>query len=225
MGTEETLEELKPNYRKTFDNWHRQRMADLDLKDGDIIGFSGSHWLSDCINLATYGIPRYSLSHVGIIARKNKRSKWLVFEANEDVPWPCAITHRKHDGVQAHSLELLLERYPGKMWLYRLNKEYLHKYIGWQGAFGISLYHSLVNELGTPYDWMGAKRAGGFIHSAIQALFHGQDTSSLFCSELIAMTLNEYGILDTNNVSKWPPNCLMRHLVRKRAYDKAVRLK
>ncbi|MFA5378854.1 MAG: hypothetical protein WC455_24085 [Dehalococcoidia bacterium] len=198
---------------------------DMDLKDGGILGFSGSHYQSDFINLVTYGIPRYSLSHVGILARKNKRSKWLVFEANEDVPWQCAVTHRKHDGVQAHSLDLLLERYPGKMWLYRLNEEYIYKYVGWQGAFGISLYYSLVKELGTPYDWMGAKRAGGFFHSAIHALLYKQDTSSLFCSELVAMILNEYGILDTNNVSKWSPNRLMRHLVRKHIYDKAVRLK
>ena len=202
--------------------WYNMGMG---FKDGDIIGFSGAHYTSDFINLATYGIPRYSLSHVGILARKNKRCKWLVFEANEDVPWQCAVTHRKHNGVQAHSLDLLLERYSGKMWLYRLNEKHLHKYIGWQGAFGISLYHSLVNELGTPYDWMGAKRAGGFIHSALHALFHKQDTSSLFCSELVAMILAEYGILDTNNVSMWSPNRLMRHLTWNGIYDKAVRLK
>jgi hypothetical protein len=194
---------------------------DMDLKDGDIIGFSGSHYLSDFINLVTYGIPRYSLSHVGILARKNRRSKWLVFEASEDVPYPCAITHRKHDGVQAHSLGLLLERYPGKMWLY-------HR-VGYPeygtGHTWIELYNALVMELGTPYDWMGAKRAGGFFHSAIHALLHKQDTSSLFCSELVAMILAEYGVLDTNNVSKWSPNRLMRHLVRKHLYDKAVRLK
>jgi hypothetical protein len=193
----------------------------MDFKDGDIIGFSGAHYLSDFINIVTYGIPRYSLSHVGILARKNTRSKWLVFEANEDVPWQCAVTHRKHDGVQAHSLDLLLERYPGKMWLYSR--------IGYpvydSGHTWVELYNALVNELGTPYDWMGAKMAGGFIHSAIQGILHKQDTSSLFCSELIAMILNEYGILDTNNVSKWSPNRLMRHLTRKGIYDKAVRIK
>jgi hypothetical protein len=195
----------------------------MDLKDGDVVGFSGSHYLSDFINVVTYGVPRYSISHVGILARKNKRSKWLVFEANEDVPYPCAITKRKHDGVQAHSLDLLLERYPGKAWLYRLKGPAILKME--DGQQYLSLYDAMCTELGTPYDWMGAKRAGGFFHSAIHALLHKQDTSSLFCSELVAMILNEYGILDTNNVSKWSPNRLMRHLVRKQIYDKAVRLK
>ncbi len=195
----------------------------MDIEDGDIIGFSGSHYISDFINLVTYGIPRYSLSHVGILSRKNKRSKWLVFEANEDVPYPCAITKQKHDGVQAHSLDLLLERYPGKMWLYRLRGPAVCALD--DAAHWLPLYQALLNELGTPYDWMGAKRAGGFFHSAIHALLHKQDTSSLFCSELVAMILAEYGVLDTNNVSKWSPNRLMRHLVRKHIYDKAVRLK
>lgn len=189
----------------------------LALRDGDIIGFSGSYWHSDCINLATYGIPRWSLSHVGIVARKRKQSRWLIFEANDDVSTQCAVTHRKHDGVQAHSLDLLLERYKGKMWLYRRKAEFT--------PADFSLYNVMVRELGTPYDWVGAKRAGGFFHSIIQAAFHKQDTSSLFCSELVAMILDEYGILDTNNVSKWSPNRLMRHLVRKHLYDKAVRLK
>jgi hypothetical protein len=196
---------------------------DMDLKNGGIIGFSGSHYQSDLINVVTYGIPRYSLSHVGVLARKNKRSKWLVFEANEDVPWQCAVTHKKHDGVQAHSLDLLLERYPGKMWYYSLADVTFECPSVLSDE--LSLYTTLCNELGTPYDWMGAKRAGGFFHSAIHALLHKQDTSSLFCSELVAMILNEYGILDTDNVSKWSPNRLMRHLVRKRIYDKAVRLK
>lgn len=200
-----------------------------ELKDGDIVGFSGSCWHSDLINIVTYGFPRYSLSHVGLLARKNDRSKWLVFESNEDVPYPCAITHRKHDGVQAHALDLLLERYPGKIWLYPKVGAPLHwadhRWNSTGGAFGLRLYDALVQELGTPYDWMGAKRAGGIIHSTLNALFHKQDTSSLFCSELVAMILNECGLLDTDNVSKWSPNRLMRHLVWKHIYDKAVRLK
>jgi hypothetical protein len=199
-------------------------MDSTKIKDGDIVGFSGSHWLSDFINLSTYGLPRYGLSHVGIVARKSKRSKWLVFEANEDVPWPCAVTKKKHDGVQAHSLDLLLERYPGKMWLYSRKNDW-PRFIAAIDLCGSCLYDALCNELGTPYDWVGAKRAGGFIHSAIRAMFHKQDTTSLFCSELVAHVLNEFGIFDTDNVSKWSPNSLMRRLVRYGIYEKAVRLK
>jgi hypothetical protein len=198
-------------------------MLQLNLKDGDIIGFSGHYWNSDLINLATYGCPRWSISHVGLLARKNPRSKWLVFEANEEVPWQCAVTHRKHDGVQAHSLDLLLDRYKGKMWLYGLQGEAVSKLD--LGQQWLSLYDSLCNELGTPYDWRGAKRAGGHLWSWVHSLFCKEDTSSLFCSELVAMVLSEFGIFNTGNASKWSPNKLMRTLVRKGIYKPAVRLK
>jgi hypothetical protein len=38
------------------------------FKPGDILGFSGDTWVSATINLATYGIPYWHLSHVGIVA-------------------------------------------------------------------------------------------------------------------------------------------------------------
>ena len=191
-----------------------------EFKDGDIIGFSGGYFHSDLINLATYGIPRYSLSHVGILARKNKRTKWLIFEANEDVPWQCAVTHRKHDGIQAHSLESMLERYQGKMWHYSLQTELATRL----RLYG-PVYEALCRELGTPYDWCGASRAGGRLWSLIQATFRQEDTSAFFCSEFVATILREFGIFKTDNVSKWSPNRLMRKLVRDGIYKQAVRLK
>ena len=194
------------------DSWYNIEMK-RDYKDGDIIGFSGGHFCSDLINLSTYGIPRYSLSHVGILARKNKRTKWLVFEANENVPWQCAVTHRKHDGIQAHSLELLLERYRGKVWHYS------------RQVLCPTLYLALCEELGTPYDWRGATRAGGKLWSFIQAIFRQEDTSAFFCSEFVATILREFGIFETDNVSKWSPNKLMRKLVRSGTYKQAIKLK
>lgn len=204
-----------------------QRLPVLpDLQDGDIIGFSGAHFKSDLINLATYGWPRYGLSHIGILARKNKRCKWLVFEANEDVPWQCAVTHRKHDGIQAHSLDLLLERYQGKIWHYPLNhKAAPRSYHFIVSLFGLQFYNALCDELGIPYDWAGARRAGGMLWACLQSCFCQEDTSAFFCSEFVATKLREFGLFTTNNVSKWSPNRLVRKLVRKGLYKPAARLK
>ena len=38
-----------------------------EIKAGDIIGFSGDSWISALVNVATYGIPFWGLSHVGIL--------------------------------------------------------------------------------------------------------------------------------------------------------------
>ena len=37
-------------------------------KPGDLIGFSGDSPVSDAINLGTFGLPRWGISHVGIMA-------------------------------------------------------------------------------------------------------------------------------------------------------------
>ena len=39
-----------------------------DLKAGDVLGFSGDAWMSAAISIATYGIPFWGISHVGIVA-------------------------------------------------------------------------------------------------------------------------------------------------------------
>ena len=58
-------------------------------KAGDIIGFSGDSWMSAGINMATYGIPFWSLSHVGIVGEHD--GELLLFESTELNKLPCAI--------------------------------------------------------------------------------------------------------------------------------------
>ena len=43
-----------------------------EIKAGDIIGFSGDSWISTLVNIATYGIPFWGLSHVGIMGRRGR---------------------------------------------------------------------------------------------------------------------------------------------------------
>ena len=50
-----------------------------EVKAGDLIAFSGDSWISDLVNVATYGIPRWGVSHVGIMGEA-RDGRLLLFE-------------------------------------------------------------------------------------------------------------------------------------------------
>ncbi len=174
-------------------------MIDYQFKSGDIIAFSGRNFLSDIINIGTYGIPRWSISHVGIAVRE--------FSFLEALPV----------GVRESCLDDI-EQYNGRVWIYPLyRKLYKHE--------EKRLLKLLYDAVGIPYDKLGAGRSAGFLFASIQALFRGQDLSTFFCSELIANKLSEIGIHPVTNASKWNPNRLVRDLRRDRVVCKPIRLK
>ncbi len=178
-------------------------MIEYQFKSGDIIAFSGRNFLSDIINIGTYGVPRWSISHVGIIGNIGIGS--YLFEA-----LPI--------GVVAYSTERTIREYNGRVWVYPLYRElYKHEEDKLSGL--------LSNTIGVPYDKEGAGRSAGFLFAAIQAVFRGQDLSTFFCSELIANKLSEIGIHPVTNASKWNPNRLVRDLRNDRIVCKPMRLK
>lgn len=166
-----------------------------NIKAGDVIGFSGRYWRSDMINLGTFGIPRWGLSHVGIIGPSNRNGELAMFEAVDGV------------GVRSRDVNLAVSKYRGRVWLYRLSRQlYLHEYM--------RMCRSLSDMLGLPYDNRGAMRAAGRLLALIRSMFFGEDLTSLFCSELAAEQLSNIGIFQTSNSSRWSPNALMRTLRR-----------
>jgi hypothetical protein len=175
------------------------------VKPADIIGFSGDSWLSAAINVATYGLPFWHISHVGIMAHA-EGGRLLLFESTSlEVDEPCEITGRPIIGTQAHSLERILKLYGGAAWhyphyrpLYPCEDHRLSKF--------------LTDTIGTPYDKMGAMRAGGVGLSWVESLFRKQDLTSIFCSEWAAAAYAYVGLHPTDNVSRWSPNRLIRHL-------------
>jgi len=62
-----------------------------EIKAGDIIGFSGDSWISTLVNIATYGIPFWGLSHVGIMGRADD-GRLMLFESTQLDGLPCEIT-------------------------------------------------------------------------------------------------------------------------------------
>ena len=180
-------------------------MSTYGLKPGDIIGFSGKNWLSAGINIATYGVPLYSVSHVGIVAEVNVGGKLLLFESTTlNGSWPCLITGKTICGTQAHSPEFIVGQYKGGAWHYPLYRElYVHE--------RVRLTYFLRRYIGIKYDAKGALRAGGLAFAFLESLFREQSSQTLFCSEWVAAAQQAIGILQTGNFSGWSPNYLCRY--------------
>lgn len=172
-----------------------------DLKPGDIIGFSGYGWISVGINLVTYGIPFWSLSHLGIVGEHN--GKLLLYESTTLCDIPCAITGKTVRGVQAQELDSRLARYRGKIYHYPLYRELYENERR-------RLTEFLNSQLGRPYDDVGAFRAGGLGYSWLESKLRGESLSALFCSELCAAAHSRVGVFPTDNASRWNPNRFVR---------------
>jgi hypothetical protein len=186
------------------------------FKVGDIIGFSGANLLSDFINVATLGIPRFGISHVGIVGEY--QGKLYLFESTTLDTLPCEITGQPIKGTQAHSIEKSIEAYEGKVYHYPLYRELYSDEADRFSAF-------LIATLGIPYDELGAARSAGIGLSWIESVFRAQDLTSIYCSEWLSAILATIGMCPTDNASRWNPNRLVRRLRRREILLKPVRLK
>jgi hypothetical protein len=185
-------------------------------KPGDVIGFSGRGWLSDAVNLCTYGIPRVSISHVGIVAKA--KGELYVFESTSIGDIPCALLGKPIEGTQAHKLEDTVGRYDGSVWKYSLHRNlYPHE------SRRLSLY--LLDTLGVEYDRLGAIRSAGVGLSWAESLFREENLTSIFCSEWVMSAISKTGIFPTDNVSRWSPNKMIRRLRRAGIIKRPERLK
>lgn len=187
-----------------------------DFKAGDILGFSGRGLCSAVINLTTYGLPFFGVSHVGIIGRHEKRL--LLFESMVNTSMPCVIQGKMVAGTQAHDIKKSIECYNGKVWHYPL-----YGYLNTKENDTLTTF--LLEHIGSDYDTIGAIRAGGVAFSWLESKFRKQDLSSIFCSEYCAAAHQRVGILGTNHASKWSPNRLVRVERRWGILRQPVRLK
>ena len=188
-----------------------------DIKAGDVIGFSGNSWISGLINIGTYGIPFWGISHVGIMAHAAD-GRLLIFESTTLEDMPCEIAGECFNGTQAHTLDKVLKAYDGKVWHYPLSRPLYD-------SEDKRLNEFLMATIHTPYDMMGAFRSGGIGLSWIESCFREQDLHLIFCSEWIASALSYIGIFHTDNASRWNPNRLVRRLRWKELVYKPRRLR
>jgi len=176
------------------------------MKPGDVIAFSGANLTSDFLNVVTYGVPRFSISHVGILADYgiNEIRSTLLFESTTLNSTPCVIQGRPIRGAQAQYLNTRLLHYEGKIWHYPLS-------VGLTKEQSQRLTDYLVGMLGTPYGEIEAVRSGGIAWSWLENRLHGPaNYAAIFCSEWVAAAHNKIGLFPTDNPGKWNPNRLIR---------------
>lgn len=169
------------------------------FKAGDLVAFSGDSPLSDLINVATYGVPRWGITHVGMVADD------LLFESTTLDGLPCRILGKHIDGVQAHLLEDAIAAYHGRVWLYPLYRPLFEFEETRLSGF-------LRSKIGVGYDQLGAMRSAGVGLSYVESLFRPESLNTIFCSELVAKAYSEIGLFPTSNASRINPNRLVRHL-------------
>lgn len=185
------------------------------LKPGDVLGYTGREWISAAINLATGGVPGWSINHVGILAYA-KNGQVYVFESTAFPVRPCDVTGNLVHGVQGHNITSI-DLYGGRVWHYPLYRDlYQHE--------TDRLTDFLYEHLGTPYDKPGAARSAGKLFSLVESIFRGPNLDYIFCSELLAAAYATVGLSPTDNVSRWSPNKLLRKLRREGVLSKPKRL-
>lgn len=173
----------------------------MKIKPGDVVGFSGTGKCSIFINLMSYGIPRWGISHVGIIGAYHGEN--LLFESTTLSNVPCVIQGKPFRGTQAVRLADRVAKYKGRIWLYPLYRKLYT-------AEADRLNEFLIEHIGLPYDHVGAINAGGEVWSWFGTHIREECLKRIFCSELCAAAHREIGLIRTNNVSSWNPNRFIR---------------
>ncbi len=108
-------------------------------QEGDVLAFSGSHWMSRLIQVATFS----PYSHVGIVYRCPVNGL-LLAESTTMLETPCVVRGVRHSGVQAHCL---VERINSGDAVYVLSP---WRMLNWPQAN--ELTRAVHECLGRPYD-------------------------------------------------------------------------
>jgi len=192
-------------------------LKNVELKPGDVIGFSGTSAVSDLINVVTYGIPRFGLSHVGIMGEATD-GRLLLWESTTLDPLPCEISGKVFNGSQAHLLPDVLKGYSGKMWVYPLYRDLYD-------AENKRLTEYLMDTVGLPYDQMGAMRSAGIGLSWVESLLPAHAIENVYCSEWVSEALEHIGVCPAANFNRYSPNRLIRRLHKVSIVCHPMRLK
>ena len=182
---------------------------------GDLVSFSGHNLSGLIINLGSFGIPFYGLSHIGIVA--NYLGSPKLFESTSLNNTPCLIQGKNVSGSQVQDIDTRIKAYPGTVKRIPLKKELTD-------GESRRLTEYLVENIGHPYDYLGAERSGGKLWAQLHRFFHEESGESLFCSEWVALALRQIDVFRTGNASSWNPNSLYRQLIRRGIYGRRLKL-
>lgn len=193
-----------------------QQWTDL-AKPGDIVGFSGNDFAADIINIGTYALPRWGLSHVGMLC-KHPDYGLLLYESTTFNDKPCVIQKKMFSGTQAQYPRDKVFGYGGRVWLYSLRRRL-------STDEHLLLQCFLNGSVGTPYDMIGAFRSGGEGFRYLESRMHEENLHRIFCSEWCAAAMRHIGRFGTDDASKWNPNAFCRALLDRVEVVSPVRVK
>lgn len=183
-----------------------------DVQPGTMVFFAGNDWLGRAIALATSTpwqllVQRRWISHVAIIADyEHDDGDLLLWESTSLGDAPCAIQGKVVRGVQAHDVGERISNYNGKVWVSHPRRRLT---IPQRNA----LSESLINRLGTDYDYTQAGLAGLWL---LRHWFwwvgvpNPEDDRNLFCSELVRLELEKIEVFGQANCSRYAPAKLAR---------------
>jgi len=214
-------------------------MIDREIKAGDLIGFSGNSWQSAVIAIGTYGIPRWGLTHVGVVADVFDEDRCLDGTRTPD--WSdrsfrgpfCARIDKRYDKL-GPPISLLFESTTGCDLPCEINGRVIDgtqahdiwsRVEGYDGKVWHYPYRYVLSPIGSirftnfllkncrkEYDTIGAIRSGGLALSWLESLLRDEDLTSLFCSEYVAAAYDHVNILDLKSASRWNPARLVRYM-------------
>jgi len=178
------------------------------LRAGDLIGFSSFSIAGAAINLGTWGIPFWDLSHVAIVVpHPFVPGSLALCESTSECDEDCLVAGCRVSGVQWHEVGPRVTAYLGRAWLYRLRRQTDKQ------PQRLAVY---CNDCGgLSYDAIGAWRARDLPLSWIERRlgWWPENLHALFCSELAAAAWRAAGLWDPPDASAWSPNRLCRTAV------------
>jgi hypothetical protein len=182
----------------------------------DIVACWGTDRVSRLISAGTsslLGRPRWSPSHVAILARLNPYlpAKMAWFESTTLCPHECLLQQRVTSGMQVHWPEERIRDYcsqGGRVELYRLSP-------CWQLCTSEEklLSRILTDHMvlrGVHYDMAGAILSGTRIMSRV-GLLPAAAKEHVFCSAVAYFCGARFGRLPVNNPAAWNPGRFLRY--------------
>jgi hypothetical protein len=191
-----------------------------ELNTGDVVLFAGKGFVSGIVKF----FSRSKWSHVGIIVKSNDLNMVLIWESTGLSKVKDMDSGKLVLGVQTVTLSDRLDEYQGEAWVRQYDGRVTKKMIA-------ALAEFRRESKGKPYEknyWQLAKSLLDF--SWLRP--NKKDVSSLFCSELVAESLQRMGLVATDLPSnEFTPRDFAdggefeKHLVKGVKFKKAVQLK
>jgi len=160
-----------------------------NLKTGDIVLFSGNSWASSFIKFFSGS----KWSHIGLVVKVDDYDITLVWESTTLTDIPDITTGSPKKGVQTVPLSSRHKTYDGKMAVRHLNTSIT-------ATMKSNLCTLRKQLMGRPYEQSEIELASSLLDFG--KFDNKEDLSSLFCSELVAESLQCMGIIP----DKYPSN-------------------